>query len=78
VEASGTLVVSDREQVLRVDPVSGDRTVVSGIGIGRGPLLNSLQDIAVAASGALVVVDTWLGAVVRVDPVSGDRIVLSR
>ena len=47
-------------------------------GVGSGPPFFSPTDLAVEASGALVVVDTWLGAVVRVDPVSGDRTVVSR
>ena len=79
-EATGTLVVveagglganSGLEAVIRVDPQTGDRTLVSGrcvdppmctisIGggpIGSGPVLTSPRAIAVEADGSLVVVD---------------------
>jgi len=39
VEADGNLVVADfgLEAVVRVDPVSGDRTIISDASIGSGP-----------------------------------------
>jgi len=39
VEADGSLVVVDfgLEAVVRVDPVSGDRTIISDASIGSGP-----------------------------------------
>ncbi len=39
VEADGSLVVVDSglEAVVRVDPVSGDRTIISDASIGSGP-----------------------------------------
>jgi hypothetical protein len=75
VEATGALVVVDGActdaAVLRVDPVSGDRTVVSGARIGTGPDFEFPQEITVEATGTLVVLHA--GRVLRVDPVSGDR-----
>ena len=75
VEADGQLVVTNfgRSAVLRVDPLSGDRTVVSGPGAGTGLALGRPFDIAVEADGQLVVTDPFLGAVLRVDPDTGDR-----
>ena len=79
VEASGDLVVVDRDldAVVRVDPVTGDRTIVSDAGTGAGPAFVSPGSIAVEASGDLVVTDPALRAVVRVDPVTGDRTIVS-
>ena len=79
VESDGQLVVVDANlgAVLRVDPVSGNRTVVSDAGTGSGPILLEPVDIEVGSDGQLVVVDESLGAVLRVDPVSGDRTVVS-
>jgi len=79
VEADGSLVVVDfdLEAVLRVDPVSGDRTIISDASTGSGPGFESPLGIAVEADGSLVVVDSDLEAVVRVDPVSGDRTIIS-
>jgi hypothetical protein len=78
VEASGSLVVVDGHvaAMLRVDPVSGDRTGVSHATIGNGPAFVSPTAVAVEASGALVVSDRE--QVLRVAPVSGDRTVVSR
>ena len=91
VEAQGSFVVVDLDlqAVIRIDPMNGDRTVVSGCSvlfcsepelIGRGPPFNVLEDIAVEAQGSFVVVDSFindLGAVIRIDPTSGDRTIVS-
>ena len=49
VEATGTLVVVDSAlgAVLRVDPVTGNRTVISDANTGSGPPLSFPQGIAV-------------------------------
>jgi sugar lactone lactonase YvrE len=80
VEAAGTLVVLDMAlsgpRVLRVDPVSGTRTIVADAPAAGGPDVDS-GDIAVEATGDLVVLEKSsfprLIRVVRVDPVSGVR-----
>ena len=79
VEADGSLVVVDDglEAVVRVDPVTGDRTILSDAGTGTGPDFVSLRGLAVEADGRLVVVDSVLDALIRVDPVTGDRTILS-
>ena len=61
VEANGSLVVVDSglEAVLRVDPISGDRVIISDATIGSGPPFISPRGIAV---GSLVVVDSGLEA----------------
>jgi sugar lactone lactonase YvrE len=96
VEAGGTLIVAEAgvpetdfktRALLRIDPVSGNRTVLSGCAdaacstiVGTGPTFSlSFPDaITITADGALVVFDRGLagGAVLRVDPVSGARHVL--
>lgn len=79
VEASGDLVVTDPElEVLfRVEPLTGDRSIASGLGVGAGPPFVSPVAVAVEASGDLVVTDNDLNAVVRVDPTTGDRATVS-
>ncbi len=79
IEGNGQLVVvdSDLDAVVRVDPTTGDRTIVSDAVTGAGPAFSFLQGIAVEASGQLVVVDDGLNAVVRVDPTTGDRTIVS-
>ena len=79
IEAGGDVIMTDfaLDAVIRVDPTSGERTIVSDGATGSGPVLRGPQGIAVEADGRLVVVDLILDAVIRVDPVTGDRMTLS-
>jgi hypothetical protein len=92
VEAEGTLIVAEAGvetmALLRIDPVSGDRTVVSGCAnaacstmVGTGPAFSPIfpDAMAITADGAFVVFDAALvgGAVLQVDPVSGTRRILA-
>src|SRR5207249_11106460 len=79
VEADDHIVVVDAslKAVIRVDPGSGFRSLVSGRTRGSGPPLLSPWGIAAEANGTLVVVDNALPAVVRVDPATGDRTLVS-
>ena len=79
VESDGSLVVVDPglEALVRVDPVSGERTILSDDSTGPGPGFGSPRGIAVESDGSLVVVDDGLEALVRVDPVSGERTIVS-
>jgi len=92
VEANGTLWVVDGADglgllaLLRVDPATGKRTVVSGVDPdtgqlrGSGPRFFFPRDIAVAADGSLVVAGDFTSdtgapfpAVVQVHPETGNR-----
>ena len=79
VEADGSLVVVDNglDAVVRVDPASGDRTIISDADMGDGPGFVAPRGIAVQADGSLVVVDSGLRAVVRVDSTTGERTIIS-
>jgi hypothetical protein len=69
--------------VVRIDPVTGDRTIVSDVGTGSGPMIVAHMGIVVEASGdflvagILVVSGVPLGVIVRVDSVTGDRAIVS-
>ena len=80
VESDGHLVVVDTllDGVVRVDPVSGDRTIVADNAVGAGPGIETGLSISRTGDGILVVTDTVLDAVLMVDPVSGDRTILSK
>ena len=79
VEADGSLVVVDSglKAVVRVDPTTGNRTIISDDSTGMGDEFAAPSGIAVEADGSLVVVDSGLKAVVRVDPTTGDRMGIS-
>ena len=86
-ENDGQLVLSDRfgvtvSAVVRVDPQTGDRTLISGCTdtgcssqLGTGPVMDRVFGIAVESSDTILVADTL--ALLRINPVSGDRTVLS-
>lgn len=76
VEASGTLLVPDDGKFLyRIDPATGNRTVVSSSTVGTGPVDIGLQ-IALTASGAVISVG-FTDEVISIDPVTGNRTVVS-
>jgi hypothetical protein len=83
----GSFLVTDRSEntvcaVVRVDPTSGDRIVVSGCTdaacssqVGSGPSMERVFGIEVEQSGDILVADTL--ALLRIDAVNGNRSVLS-
>ncbi len=88
VEASGQILVADTLALLRIDPVSGNRSVVSGCAnpacttlVGSGPSFGEPVGVAREADGAILVTDSAddssFSAVFRVDPATGARSVLS-
>jgi hypothetical protein len=87
VEADGGLVVADMGTpdkndgaVIRVDPVTGRQSLVSGRGVG-GDNLYDPAGIAIGPGGVLYVLDTLAGtnsgAVIRVDPNTGAQQVIA-
>ena len=77
----GDLIVADigRDAVFRIDPVTGDRTVLSGMGVGSGPSLLQVRGVAVDRWGQIYVTDaeSTRRRVVRIDPISGSRTLVS-
>jgi hypothetical protein len=74
-------------ELLRVDPATGDRTLVSSQARGSGPHFEAPQAVLVEEDGTVIVVnggarDSYVtypfATVMRVDPATGDRTVLSR
>jgi streptogramin lyase len=73
------LVVVDAglDAILLVDPISGDRTVLSSSSVGSGTNFLLPRGIAQEANGDFVVCDADLDAIVRVDGTTGDRTIIS-
>lgn len=59
--------------VLRVDPVSGDRSFVSGGGVGSGPDFGGVAGLSLEGNSTLYVSDLGLDAILRVDLATGNR-----
>jgi len=87
VEAGGGLVVADMGTpdqkdgaVIRVDPVTGRQSLVSGRGVG-GDNFYDPSGVAIGPGGVLYVLDTLAGtnsgAVIRVDPNTGAQQVIA-
>jgi streptogramin lyase len=88
VEASGNILITDRAAgtggngaLFRVDPITGARIVLSDFGEGDNQGQNPF-DVAVEASGNILVVDPSVGnggqgTLFRIDPITGARTVLS-
>ena len=87
IEPDQRILVADRSlpgtyAVVRVEPSSGDRTVVSGCAdsdcaqvVGAGPAIGRLFGIARDGAGTIYVVDGQ--ALYQIDPVNGDRMLVS-
>jgi sugar lactone lactonase YvrE len=84
IEADGSILVADSTAfpqgnggLIRVDPVTGTRSVLSRNGLpAGGPNLAHPTDVAVAPNGDIYVVDDR--AVIRVDSATGARTLVSR
>ena len=75
VDANGDLIVMSAS-VFRIDPVSGNRTVISNDSIGEGPDF-SAYEAAKEQDGNVVVVSRYPPAVYRVDLATGNRAIVS-
>lgn len=79
----GSIYVVDRSKraLFKVDPTTGDRTIISGdpfgANVGSGPNLFDPEDVIVSAAGKIFVTDSDERAVFLIDPVTGDRTILS-
>lgn len=73
IDASGQILVSDTDRILKIDPVTGNRAILSGQGVGAGIDISTAGGIALEASGDLLVTDFALDLIWRVDLITGDR-----
>jgi streptogramin lyase len=71
----GDILLTDsrRDTVLRVDPVTGDRTLVSGSDRGTGPHFEYPLGMALHPDGRIFLADQNRRAIVVIDPATGDR-----
>jgi hypothetical protein len=78
IDPNGRILVIDASlwQLFEVDPVSGDRTLFSGGGVGGGPPF-STSTLAMRIDPAGLIWVTGVGQLFRVDPVTGDRTIVS-
>ena len=76
---------SDSTAILSIDPSTGNRTLLSGLGVGTGPGLPQgfAGALGVAADGTLYTNHdnsgsfTFQGPVLRIDPATGNRTIVS-
>ena len=80
-EASGDILVANEgagttgaTQLLRIDPATGDRVVLSANGTGTGP---ALTGSSVGLENGVIYLMDQNGTIMSVNPVSGDRTLVS-
>jgi sugar lactone lactonase YvrE len=78
-EPSGMLLIADSYgRLIRLDPNSGARAMLSDDTHGNGPLFNDyLFGLTVLPQGSIFVAGLHAGAIFQVDPVTGDRQIVS-
>ena len=82
-ESGGTLLITvpstidSAGAIMRIDPVTGDRTMLSSASTGSGPTFGTPVGIALDLDGDIFVTDPVLSTIFRIDPVSGNRTVIS-
>lgn len=79
--AIGTYVQNSPDNkygLVRIDPVTGDRTIISDDSLGSGPSFSYPTDIDMAPNGDLLVINQNDNRfLLRVDPATGNRTVVS-
>ncbi len=73
----GSVSQGGEGRIFRIDPNSGDRTVVSGPEMGEGPRLMDPEGIVLNSLNTIFVTDIGQAAVIQIDPISGDRTIIS-
>jgi hypothetical protein len=82
VEAGGDILVVDQNpttgapRLLQINPTSGDRTVMSGNGVGSGPTLTAYAPMTVAIVGGVIYLANG-AQVMSVNPANGNRTLIS-
>jgi sugar lactone lactonase YvrE len=80
--ATGMLFPTSPGAILRIDPITGNRTIISDSTHGTGPLLlsgtaDASSGIAVGPDGSIYTADRQLGNLFRIDPLTGNRTLIS-
>jgi streptogramin lyase len=64
--------------VFRIDPDTGDRSILTGPGVGNGPAIEGPNDVILGPQGSAIYVSAGTShSIVRVDPQTGDRTLIS-
>jgi streptogramin lyase len=84
IDANGNILISDSGTtsnapglIIRVDPLTGQRTVVSSGSVGSGRNLEVPVGLVVDEQGNILVLDFVSGILLSIDPITGDRTVTS-
>lgn len=84
IDASGNILISDSNTtsnapglIIRVDPLTGARTVVSSGSVGSGRNLEVPVGLVVDDQGNILVLDFVSGILLSIDPITGARSVMS-
>ena len=63
--------------LVSVDPVTGNRTLVTGNGLGTGPVLSAPTSVTISPDRKVYLLDSGLNSLLGVDVATGNRTVIS-
>jgi hypothetical protein len=64
--------------IVQIDTLTGNRTVVSSSSVGSGPPINTPVDLEISPSGSLLVTTAPLtDTILSIDPLTGDRTIVT-
>jgi len=71
----GDILVTDSglKAVIKIDRKTGDRILISGMGLGTGMTFQEPSAIAVSPTGAIIVADAQRDVLFQIDPATGNR-----
>ncbi|MCG8331205.1 MAG: T9SS type A sorting domain-containing protein [Chitinophagales bacterium] len=77
--SNGDILITNTvlKSVIKIDPMTGDQTIISDSNTGTGVALEAPIDIAEGPDGMIVVVDSMADALIKIDPATGNRTILS-
>src|SRR5690606_31506066 len=75
VEADGQILVQSSSRILRIDPATGNRTVVASSTVGTGETLSQLFGFILDTNGDIIIPSS--SSLLRIDPDTGNRTVIS-
>lgn len=71
----GYLVTHQARTIFRIDPVTGDRVIISGDGVGSGPIADHINFLTLAPDGTVIA--SADAGIFRIDPTTGDRVIIT-
>ncbi|MFO0946375.1 MAG: hypothetical protein U1D30_10570 [Planctomycetota bacterium] len=79
IDRDGSILLAgfDADAIFKINPLTGDRSILSGPSVGTGPALDGASAILVGPNGEIFVGTGSTDSIIRIDPITGDRTLIS-